>query len=232
MLGIVIVGLAGVGVLTAGGVDGLGGRAGTAVAERGLETFAADLQSVAVRDRTGPVPVDVRTGGPMVVDESDGWIAISVGTERVYAGPLGVIEADRATGRYGVQAGAVFREAGDGSVAIVASPPFAVHAEPPTVSFPVVVLTGAEVLGHRVFIERVEVIDGFPERVVPNDAAIEIAVEGRYYRGWERVFERLSGESDATVSVVDDARRASLRFPPGQPRYLHVVVYRVRVTTG
>lgn len=233
LLGIVLLGLALMGALAAEGINGLSDRATAATNDHDASQLVTELHAVAFdAHESGPAIIGLGSGGTpltVVLNATTSPVELVVDGETVFVDDLGRLAFTRSGIEFGIEGGAAFRRASD-FPAMIGDPPIAMRDDPPTLLVPLIVLEGGATGSNRVTVERIEVVNAYPERVVAAGTVVELSVESEYYEAWARYFESIGTDESAVVTVDDAAHRATLRLEGGSPRYVQFVVYRLRVS--
>jgi hypothetical protein len=155
-----------------------------------------------------------------VVDESAGWINLSVDTSTgadttVLNRSLGVVSYTTGDTRIAYQGGGVWRKNDRGRATMVSPPEF--HYRGRTLTMPAIAVTGPTGIAGRVGITRDARTRHFPDDTLPGFSnpvegnAINLTVESDFYRAWGLYFET---RTDGDVRFDDDRQVAHIRLVP------------------
>lgn len=235
LLGIVILSLGALGVLGANSFDETEAGVSIEIAQHELTRLAGEIEEVTLGDtpvKTVSFDLDgADSMGTTIVRGTEGTISVTVGDEMIYSGNLGVIEYENSGVRIAYQAGGVWRQSPGGHSEMVLAPPFtAENLSTVTLSMPVTVVVGTDGLSGGAVIQRVEAQQMYPSLIVSGEEPVQISIQSRYYRAWNRYFMEQLNIPEEDVVTNPDENRVTFTYGEDHRVFLHVTVYRVEIS--
>lgn len=230
IVGIVAVGSVGILLLGADTTGQARENGETERIEQGFLELDSDIDSVA-RSEDGVRRTNLElpdTGDAAVREESTGHIWVnrtnfSTGTTDVLVDrEMGAIRYSREDGTtYALQAGGVWRGGGENTV-MLSPPAFSYELSPddtePTLTVPIVSTTGDERLeGGDVTLRKKQTISPLNDITVVENDLVTLKVQSRWYVGWAKYFEQLTGQGSVTVDHANQTAAVELIVPASHP---------------
>ncbi|WP_435068184.1 DUF7289 family protein [Haloplanus sp. C73] len=218
ILGLVVVGTAGVLVIGSNAIQGIRDEASASQAEVAMSTVDSEVSEVALGYANSR---EVALGGQeqATLDESAGRITIERAGANATGPPLvnttmGALKYRTGGTTVAYQGGGVWRASPNGQARMISPPEFHYRwgtdaGDEPTLTFPLVVLRGPATSS-----DQLRFVDGPTNAAFPNASAgmqnplgsgtVKVTIQSEYYRGWAEYFET---RTDADTVTTDDANR-------------------------